>query len=95
MPNSISYMQHRIAFAHRTCHDFVQVSTTQCIVGAVSGIGCVEGWRHVQWGQLAKVCVSWVVVFFTAAVFSAGIFSFCYYTPSAMDPVDTNTTAVV
>ncbi|KAL7514597.1 hypothetical protein ACHAXN_011924 [Cyclotella atomus] len=71
------------------------VSTTQCIVGAVSGIGCVEGWRHVQWGQLAKVCVSWVVVFFTAAVFSAGIFSFCYYTPSAMDPVDTNTTAVV
>ncbi|KAL7502038.1 hypothetical protein ACHAXN_000140, partial [Cyclotella atomus] len=48
------------------------VSTTQCIVGAVSGIGCVEGWRTVQWGSLAKVCVGWVVVFFTAAVLSAG-----------------------
>ena len=43
--------------------------------------------------SLAKVCVSWVVVFFTAAVFSAGMFSFCYYTPSAMDHV-TNTTDV-
>ena len=70
-----------------------QVSTTQCIVGAVSGIGCVEGWRTVQWLSLAKVCVGWVVVFFTAAVFSAGVFSFCFYTPSAMDPI-VNATAV-
>jgi hypothetical protein len=77
------------------CSFFVQVSTTQCIVGAVSGIGCVEGWRTVQWGSLAKVCVGWVVVFFTASVLSDGMFSFCYYKPSAMDPVDTNTTAVV
>eukprot|EP00804_Cyclotella_cryptica_P027363 CCRYP_021162-RB/>CCRYP_021162-RB protein AED:0.30 eAED:0.30 QI:452/0.66/0.71/1/0.66/0.71/7/482/506 len=69
------------------------VSTTQCIVGAVSGIGCVEGWRTVQWFSLAKVCVGWVVVFFTAAVFSAGVFSFCFYTPSAMDPI-VNATAV-
>ncbi|KAL3803080.1 hypothetical protein ACHAWO_010646 [Cyclotella atomus] len=60
------------------------VSTTQCIVGAVSGIGCVEGWKTVQWGSLARVCVSWVVVFFTASVLSAGMFSFCYYTPSAI-----------
>eukprot|EP00804_Cyclotella_cryptica_P013544 CCRYP_021091-RA/>CCRYP_021091-RA protein AED:0.10 eAED:0.10 QI:0/0/0/1/0.83/0.85/7/0/555 len=63
------------------------ISTTQCIVGAVAGIGCVEGWRTVQWLSLAKVCVSWVVVFFTAAVLSAGIFSFCYFTPSAETPV--------
>ncbi|KAL3796407.1 hypothetical protein HJC23_004204 [Cyclotella cryptica] len=63
------------------------ISTTQCIVGAVAGIGCVEGWRTVQWLSLAKVCVSWVVVFFTAAVLSAGVFSFCYFTPSAEIPV--------
>ncbi|KAL7477445.1 hypothetical protein ACHAW6_003250 [Cyclotella cf. meneghiniana] len=69
------------------------ISTTQCIVGAVAGIGCVEGWRTVQWMSLAKVCVSWVIVFFTAAVFSAGIFSFCYFTPSAMEPI-VNATAV-
>ncbi|KAL7477997.1 hypothetical protein ACHAW6_003785 [Cyclotella cf. meneghiniana] len=69
------------------------VSTTQCIVGAVSGIGCVEGWRTVQWLSLAKVCVSWVIVFFTAAVFSAGVFSFCYFTPSAMDPIVNATAA--
>jgi sodium-dependent phosphate transporter len=70
------------------------VSTTQCIVGAVSGIGCVEGWRTVQWRSLAKVCVSWVLVFFTAAVLSAGMFSFCYFSPSAMDPVVANATVV-
>jgi phosphate/sulfate permease len=73
---------------------YIQVSTTQCIVGAVSGIGCIEGWRTVQWRSLAKVCVSWVLVFFTAAVLSTGMFSICYYSPSAMDPVVVNATVV-
>ena len=60
----------------------IPVSTTQCIVGAVAGIGLVEGYKNVQWLQLAKVCVSWVVIFFVAAVLSAGVFSFCAYSPS-------------
>ena len=33
----------------------IPVSTTQSIVGAVAGIGLVEGYKNVQWMQLAKV----------------------------------------
>jgi len=62
----------------------IPVSTTQCIVGAVAGIGLVEGKKNVQWWQLFKVCISWVVVFFVACLISALLFSMCYYSPSMM-----------
>lgn len=60
----------------------IPVSTTQCIVGAVAGIGLVEGKKNVQWWQLVKVCISWVVVFFVACLISAMLFSLCAYSPS-------------
>ena len=60
----------------------IPVSTTQCIVGAVAGIGLVEGRKNVQWFQLFKVCISWVVVFFVACLISAALFSMCAYSPS-------------
>ncbi|KAL7549545.1 hypothetical protein ACHAWF_012817 [Thalassiosira exigua] len=60
----------------------IPVSTTQCIVGAVAGIGLVEGRRNVQWLQLGKCIVGWVVVFFAAAIGSAALFAFCAYSPS-------------
>ena len=60
----------------------IPVSTTQCIVGAVAGIGLVEGRRKVQWQQLAKCVIGWVVIFFIAAIISALLFAFCAYSPS-------------
>eukprot|EP01082_Thalassiosira_pseudonana_P008335 g7631.t1 g7631 contig24:1119825-1122050(-) len=60
----------------------IPVSTTQCIVGAVSGVGLVEGKNNVQWWQLAKVCVSWIVIFFVSVLLSAGLFCLCAYSPS-------------
>eukprot|EP00804_Cyclotella_cryptica_P019371 CCRYP_018958-RB/>CCRYP_018958-RB protein AED:0.07 eAED:0.07 QI:696/1/1/1/0.66/0.57/7/104/562 len=60
----------------------IPVSTTQCIVGAVAGVGLVEGRDNVQWTSLAKVCISWVVIFFVSCILSAGLFSAFAYSPS-------------
>lgn len=60
----------------------IPVSTTQCIVGAVAGIGLVEGKENVQWMQLGKCVIGWIVVFFVAALISAGLFALCAYSPS-------------
>jgi solute carrier family 20 (sodium-dependent phosphate transporter) len=63
----------------------IPVSTTQAQVGAVAGIGLVSGFGHVEWLFFLKVCISWVVVFFSAVVLSAGIFSMFAYTPTLVD----------
>jgi sodium-dependent phosphate transporter len=64
----------------------VPVSTTQCIVGAVTAVGLVGGRQAVDFFFLLKICLSWVFLFFIAAVFSAGVFSFSYYSPAAIYP---------
>jgi phosphate/sulfate permease len=60
----------------------IPVSSTQCIVGAVSGVGLTQGWRNVQWLFLGRVCVGWVCIFFVSAVLSAGLFAFLAFSPS-------------
>ena len=60
----------------------IPVSSTQCIVGAVSGVGLVGGINNVQWLFLLKVCFSWAGLFFIAALLSAGLFSMLAYSPS-------------
>ena len=55
------------------------VSTTQCIVGAVAGVGAAEGLKSVQWLSLAVVVVLWVVAFFATATFSAGLYALGAY----------------
>lgn len=60
----------------------IPVSSTQCIVGAVSGVGLVSGFRNVQWLFLLKVSLGWVVMFFAAALLSAGVFSLLAFSPS-------------
>ena len=60
----------------------IPVSTTQCIVGAIAGIGLVEGRSNVQWFQLGKWVVGWVLVFFVAAIISAMLFALFAYSPS-------------
>ncbi|KAL7556259.1 hypothetical protein ACA910_015245 [Epithemia clementina (nom. ined.)] len=64
----------------------IPVSTTQCIVGAVSGVGLVEGVKNVQWLFLLRVCVSWAVVFVSAGVLNAGVFAMFAYSPSLITP---------
>ena len=60
----------------------IPVSSTQIIVGAVSGVGLTQGWRNVQWLFLARVCVGWAVIFVVSGILSAGVFCFCAYGPS-------------
>jgi phosphate/sulfate permease len=64
----------------------IPVSTTQCIVGAVTAVGLVGGRQAVDWFFLLKICCSWVGLFFVAVIFSAGFFSFSFYSPSAFYP---------
>ena len=59
----------------------IPVSSTQSIIGAVSGVGLVGGVKNVQWLFLLRVCVSWAVVFFSAVLLNAGIFSMFAFTP--------------
>lgn len=61
----------------------IPVSSTQCIVGAVSGVGLVGGTKNVQWLFLLRVCLGWAVLFVAAVTFSAAVFSFAYYSPSS------------
>lgn len=60
----------------------IPVSSTQCIVGAVAGVGLTSGFKAIGWWFFLKVCVGWVTVFFSAVIFSAGIFCFVAYSPS-------------
>lgn len=64
----------------------IPVSTTQLIVGAVAAVGLVGGRQAVDFFFLLKICLSWVFLFFIAALFSAGVFSFSYYSPAAFYP---------
>lgn len=66
----------------------IPVSSTQCIVGAVSGVGLVGGWRNVQWFFLARVATSWAGLFVFTTILSAGVFSFGAFSPSLSTPVE-------
>jgi solute carrier family 20 (sodium-dependent phosphate transporter) len=59
----------------------IPVSSTQCIVGAVSGVGLVNGYANVDWLFLLKVCFGWVAMFFMAVTLSAGVFAFATFSP--------------
>jgi solute carrier family 20 (sodium-dependent phosphate transporter) len=61
----------------------IPVSSTQCIVGAVFGVGLIGGMKDVQWFFLLKVMCSWAGLFICATLLSAGIFSFGAFSPTA------------
>jgi solute carrier family 20 (sodium-dependent phosphate transporter) len=65
----------------------IPVSSTQCIVGAVNGVGLVGGVKNVQWLVLLKVSISWVVTFFIASLLSGLIFAMFAYSPSLATPI--------
>lgn len=60
----------------------IPVSSTQCIVGAITGVGLTNGFKSVGWFFFFKCALAWVVVFFTATILSAGFFCFMAFTPS-------------
>jgi solute carrier family 20 (sodium-dependent phosphate transporter) len=65
----------------------IPVSSTQCICGAVVGVGLAGGVKNVQWSFFLRVCCGWVGVFFSAVILSAGMFSLLAFSPSLADPV--------
>jgi phosphate/sulfate permease len=59
----------------------IPVSSTQCIVGAISGVGLVNGPQNVQWLFLLRVMCGWVVMFIGAVLLAMGVFSFAIFSP--------------
>ena len=62
----------------------IPVSSTQCLVGGVSGtaLGAGQGSAQLDKMYLLRVCSGWVVCFFAVVFLNAGFFSFAAYSPS-------------
>jgi len=62
----------------------IPVSSTQCLVGGVSGtaLGAGQGCGQLDKMYLLRVACGWVVCFFAVVVLNAGFFSFAAYSPS-------------
>lgn len=61
----------------------IPVSSTQCLVGAVTGVGLASGGRsEVSFKFLARIASGWVVTFVLVALLNAAVFSFIAYSPS-------------
>ena len=54
------------------------------VVGGVAGVGLVNGRKNLQWLFLLRVCIGWVVVFFSAMNPFAGLFAFVSFSPTFM-----------
>lgn len=52
----------------------VSVSTTHCLIGAISGVALVEGRDKLNSGTLKRIVVSWVVTIPAAALFSVALY---------------------
>jgi len=61
----------------------IPISTTQCQVGGTVGAGFVTGGESVDMWFFLRCALGWVVTFVCVCVFTAGLFSFAYYAPSA------------
>jgi solute carrier family 20 (sodium-dependent phosphate transporter) len=60
----------------------IPVSSTQSICGAVMGVGCVGGFKNVQWSFFLIICTGWVIIFMSSSIISAVAFSMFAFTPS-------------
>jgi len=54
----------------------IPVSTTQCVVGAVAGVGLVDGIKAVNWKLFINVFISWLLTLPIAGAIGALTFSF-------------------
>lgn len=61
-------------------------SSSQCIIGAIMGVGICEGARKgVNWKLFGQQFASWVVTMVVCAVATAAVFAAGIYTPSRID----------
>jgi PiT family inorganic phosphate transporter len=58
----------------------VPVSTSQAIVGAVLGIGMINGLQTINTRVLRRVCIGWIATPFVAALVGAGLFFLTHLT---------------
>ncbi|KAL2632054.1 hypothetical protein R1flu_016740 [Riccia fluitans] len=57
-------------------------SSSQCITGAIIGVGLLEGSKGVNWTQFLKQFLSWVATLFVIGLAVAAIFAQGIYSPS-------------
>ncbi|KAL2632062.1 hypothetical protein R1flu_016748 [Riccia fluitans] len=57
-------------------------SSSQCITGAIIGVGLLEGSKGVNWTQFLKQFLSWVSTLFVIGLFVAALFAQGVYSPS-------------
>jgi phosphate/sulfate permease len=67
-----------VVFASRTA---IPVSTTHCQVGSVVGCGITDGTKNVDWKIMRGILFSWLITLPVTGFISAGLFSFCHYSP--------------
>jgi sodium-dependent phosphate transporter len=57
-------------------------SSSQCITGAIIGVGILEGTKGVNWTQFSKQFLSWVATLFVIGLAVAAVFAQGVYSPS-------------
>ncbi|KAL3681813.1 hypothetical protein R1sor_024769 [Riccia sorocarpa] len=57
-------------------------SSSQCITGAIIGVGLLEGSKGVNWTQFLKQFLSWVATLFVIGICVAAVFAQGIYSPS-------------
>jgi sodium-dependent phosphate transporter len=67
------------------------VSTTQCICGALLGVGLIEGVKGVNWYMFLRTFCGWLLTIVVAGFISAGLVAFGAYAPQkqGLDQVQT------
>lgn len=58
------------------------LSTTQCIVGAIVGVGLVEGAKGINLRFVIKAFLGWIFTFVMNAILAAGIYAWCIGAPN-------------
>ena len=64
----------------------LSVSTTHCLIGAITGVALVEGSEKINKATIKKIIISWLVTLPAAAMF--GILIFVSFGFTAAKPVD-------
>lgn len=72
--------KHRVTNRHSA---ELPVSTTQCITGAIVGVGLCNGdWRAINWRMVAWIYLGWFITVPTAGLISGCMMGFITYAPN-------------